>query len=91
MQTRLNSLIEQLLNIGSGFLVSLGVWEFAVKPIWEIQTNFTENLQITFLFTVVSIARSYTWRRFFNWRDYNKNKKRSHEHIDSSNGPRGQR
>lgn len=89
MQTRLSSLIEQLFNIGSGFIVSLMVWEFAVKPIWEIQTDFSENLQITVLFTVVSIARSYAWRRFFNWRDYNKNKKRSHEHIDSSNWPRG--
>ena len=67
-QTRLGSLVEQLLNIGSGFVISCLLWEFAVKPIWHIKTDFAENLQITALFTVVSVVRGYTWRRFFNAR-----------------------
>jgi len=83
MQTRLESFIEQLLNIGSGFLISLLVWEFVVKPVWDLQTSFSENLHITALFTVVSIARSYTWRRFFNWLHKNKNK--SHVTTDRLN------
>lgn len=65
-QSRLGSLVEQLLNIGSGFVISCLLWEFAVKPIWNIQTDFGENLQITALFTVVSVVRGYWWRRFFN-------------------------
>lgn len=84
MQTRLESFIEQLLNIGSGFLISLLVWELVVKPVWNLQTSFAENFHITALFTVVSIARSYTWRRFFNWRHKNNNK--SHVTTDSPHG-----
>ena len=64
-QTRLGSLVEQLLNIGSGFVISCLLWEFVVKPLWHIQTDFAENLQITALFTVVSIVRGYAWRRLF--------------------------
>lgn len=79
-QSRVASLIEQLFNIGSGFLISLCVWEFIVKPVWELNTSFTENLAITALFTVVSIARSYAWRRIFNRLDNNKNKA-SHENT----------
>lgn len=90
MQTRLQSLTEQLINIGTGFLVSLLVWEFVVKPVWDLQTDFVENLQITLLFTVVSIARSYAWRRIFN-RLNNKNKKAAHEHTDSVHRPSGSR
>ena len=85
MQSRTRSLIEQLLNIGSGFLISLCVWEFFIKPLWELQTSFSENLHITAVFTVVSIVRSYVWRRLFNRLD-NKNNKASHEPTDRSRG-----
>ena len=64
-QTRLGSLVEQLLNIGSGFVISSLLWEFVVKPVWNLQTGFAENLQITALFTAVSIVRGYCWRRLF--------------------------
>lgn len=81
MQSRKSSLVEQLVNTGSGFVISLAVWEFIVKPVWEIQTNFAENLTITLLFTAVSIARGYAARRLFNFIDH-KNKKKRHEKID---------
>ena len=68
MQSRLSSLIEQFANIGSGFVISSLLWHFVVQPIWHIETSFAENLQITSLFTVVSIARGYAWRRTFNRR-----------------------
>jgi len=83
MQSRLGSLIEQLLNTGSGFVLSLLTWEFIVKPVWHIQTNFAENLTITLLFTVISIARGYVVRRFFNWLHKN-NKKEANEHTSES-------
>jgi hypothetical protein len=89
MQSRLHSLIEQLLNIGSGFLISLCVWEFIVKPIWKIETNFAENLQITILFTVVSLARSYTWRRVFNHFSHKNNKKKSYGNNERILSPEG--
>jgi len=90
MQTRTRSLIEQLANTGSGFLLSLLVWECIVQPVWEIETSFIENLNITLLFTAVSIARSYLWRRLFNRLDNKNNKKRSHE-PDCDHGPAARR
>jgi hypothetical protein len=82
MQSRTRSLIEQVLNTGTGFLISLLVWEFVVKPVWDIHTNFAENLSITLLFTAVSIARSYAWRRIFNHLDTNNYKKVQHGNTD---------
>lgn len=74
MQTRRHSLFEQLANTAFGFIVSLLTWEFVVKPIWELHTDFVQNLSITLLFTVISIARGYVCRRLFNCLN-NKNNK----------------
>lgn len=65
-QTRRGSLIEACLNTASGFLVSLLVWTFIVVPVWNLPVTQSENLAITALFTAVSVARSYVWRRIFN-------------------------
>lgn len=73
MQRRTHSLIETCLNVGSGFVLSVIVWEFVVKPVWNIQTTHAENLQITTLFTVLSIARGYAWRRVGNWWTHKRN------------------
>ena len=66
-QSRLGSLVEQLMSVFTGFVVSLLLWEYVVKPVWSIQTGFSDNLQITALFTVASIVRGYAWRRIFVW------------------------
>lgn len=68
MQSRTASLIEQILNVGSGFVISLIVWMYVVVPIWGFDVSMTENLTITIIFTVVSIIRGYMWRRWFNHR-----------------------
>ncbi len=65
-QTRCHSLLEQLLNVGSGFLLSLAVWTWVIVPVWHLPVHTVENLQITAVFTVLSIARGYVWRRVFN-------------------------
>jgi hypothetical protein len=66
MQSRTHSLAETSLNVASGFIVSFVVWELVVKPVWLIETSIAENLQITALFTILSIARGYVWRRLWN-------------------------
>lgn len=66
MQTKRHSLLEQVLNVGSGFVLSSLVWQFVIIRWWDIHTSFGENLQITSVFTIVSIARGYVWRRLFN-------------------------
>lgn len=64
-QSRKESLIEATLNTLSGFLVSFGLWLFVVAPLFGIQSNPVESFWITSVFTVVSVARSYLWRRLF--------------------------
>lgn len=67
MQTRLSSFIEAVINVGIGFLVSL-VLTAVVMPAYGHHVTWSENLQITGIFTVSSILRSYAVRRWFNAR-----------------------
>lgn len=67
MQTRKQSLIEQSLNVGSGFIVSLVYWNLAIVPqIDGVELTFLLNLWVTMQFTIISVIRGYVWRRYFN-------------------------
>lgn len=65
-QTQTSSVIEQFFNVGSGLLISMLTWAFIIKPLWEFDTSFSDNVQITLIFTIISLIRGYTWRRLFN-------------------------
>jgi len=65
-QTKRMSLFEQFCNVGSGFVLSLLIWVLVVKPVWDIDVSYSDNLAITVIFTFASIARGYVWRRLFN-------------------------
>lgn len=65
MQSKLESLVESCINIASGFIISLLVWTYIVAPLYNIEVNQTQNIQITGIFTISAIIRSYFWRRFF--------------------------
>lgn len=66
-QSKIDSLMEAVVNTAIGFIISLITW---IILAWAmgIPLSFAENLFITGVFTVVSIARSYTLRRLFNGR-----------------------
>lgn len=64
-QTRLSSLAETCASIAIGFLVSLGI-NAVVMPAYGHHVTFTDNLGMTGIFTVASIARGYLVRRWFN-------------------------
>jgi hypothetical protein len=68
MQTRIGSFIESALNTASGFVVAFALWQWVIGPLMGYAVNYHDNLIITSIFTVASIARSYVWRRFFNKR-----------------------
>lgn len=68
MQSRLGSLIESCLNIGSGFILAMLTWTYIIAPLYGFTSGFVTNLQITSIYTVVSVIHSYFWRRYFNWR-----------------------
>ncbi len=65
-QTKLESLIEAALNVLSGFLISLIFWSLVIVPIFYLEVTTKDNILITSLFTLISVIRSYLWRRFFN-------------------------
>lgn len=66
-QSRLSSLIEAVINVAIGFFISLALTA-VVLPAYGHEVTFVQNLQITAIFTVASIARSYAVRRWFNAR-----------------------
>ena len=65
MQTKRQSFIESLSNVAIGYLVSL-ISLFIIFPILGIESSTSKNLIITLYFTLVSVARSYILRRYFN-------------------------
>src|SRR5438105_5064127 len=65
-QSRRHSLLESSLNTASGFLLSF-LATFVVYPLVGIRTSAVQNLWTVIAFTVISVLRSYVWRRVFNW------------------------
>jgi len=65
-QSRLESFIEATLNTGTGFVASFLGYKFVIAPAIGIPAPLDHTLYVTLFFTVLSITRSYLWRRFFN-------------------------
>ena len=66
-QTRLQSLIESVMNIAIGYLVALGS-QLLIFPMFDIHVSLTTNIWIGAWFTLISLVRSYVIRRWFNAR-----------------------
>lgn len=64
-QSRLSSLAETCISIAIGFLVSLGI-NAVVMPAYGHHISLADNLGMTAIFTVASVARGYLVRRWFN-------------------------
>ena len=67
MQSRLMSLIESLTNVAIGMVVSF-FGQIVVSHWYNLPLNFAQNMQIVAFFTVLSVARSFVVRRWFNRR-----------------------
>lgn len=67
MQTPLQSLIEAKINTLLGFGISY-LTLLVVNAIYGLNLSLFDSLEITLIFTVVSIARNYVVRRYFNKR-----------------------
>jgi hypothetical protein len=66
-QTRLTSLIEAAINTGIGLVVSYLTWPVAAT-LFGVSYTTSQHINITLFFTVISVARSYIVRRYFNAR-----------------------
>ena len=65
-QSRRMSLIETCASVAVGFAVSV-VITAVLLPWMGHAVSLNENLLMTAVFTVASIARGYWLRRLFNW------------------------
>jgi multidrug transporter EmrE-like cation transporter len=65
MQTKTQSLVESVINTGSGFIVGYAAG-FVVFPMFGHTFTPAEIGGITLVFTGISIARNFAIRRLFN-------------------------
>jgi hypothetical protein len=68
-QSKWMSLVEASGNTATGFFISLAVQDVGVNWYYNLPITFSDSLAITCVFTVVSVVRSYVWRRYMNRRD----------------------
>jgi len=66
-QTKLGSLIETCIGTAIGFVLSI-VASIIVYPLFGAYFTMAQNFWITVIFTILSIARGYAVRRWFNAR-----------------------
>ena len=66
-QSKTESFIESVVNILIGYGVAL-LSQIVVFPLFGIHVPLSTNMWIGAWFTVISLARSYVIRRFFNAR-----------------------
>ncbi len=67
MQTKKHSFIESLANVVVGLVVSL-LANYLIFPLFGLSISMTDNLCLGFIYTAISIVRSYCLRRWFNRR-----------------------
>jgi hypothetical protein len=65
MQTKVQSVIEVVINVVSGYLLCILV-QLVAYPFYGIQISLEDNIQLATLFLVMSLLRNYFWRRFWN-------------------------
>jgi hypothetical protein len=63
-QTRLGSLIEVSINIFIGYWINF-VANLVILPMFGLNVSITDNFLIGFIYTFISVARSYVVRRWF--------------------------
>lgn len=64
-QSKKSSLCESLINVAIGYGINLGA-QTLIFPLYGIHIPIATNIYIGLWFTLISIARSYILRRYFN-------------------------
>ena len=68
-QTRLGSLIEAIINVVIGFALNFTA-NMLIFPLFGFHITARDNLLLGLIYTVISVARSYCIRRWFNAKLY---------------------
>ena len=69
-QTRIQSLVEVVLNVLIGYIIAT-ITQLIIFPLFGIYVGIGDQLLISLIFTVISIARGYVIRRWYNARIHN--------------------
>ena len=64
-QTRLGSLIEAVINVVIGFAINFTA-NMLIFPLFGFHITARDNLVMGLIYTLISVARSYCIRRWFN-------------------------
>ncbi len=59
------NLIEAITNTASGFIIS-NLIAYFILPWWGFHRSVTASIEVTIIFTVVSIARNFAVRSVFD-------------------------
>ena len=60
----MRSLIESLIDVGSGFILAILI-QLLIFPLFDLHPTIMDSMGIALIFTVVSITRSWLWRLVF--------------------------
>jgi hypothetical protein len=66
-QSKLGSFIETVTNTAIGYFIALAS-QLVLFPLFDIHVPMRVNFALTAWFTVISVARGYVLRRWFNAR-----------------------
>ena len=61
---KLNSLIESIIDVGSGFLLAVAIQIF-IFPFFALHPSILDSIGFALIFTVISMLRSWVWRSYF--------------------------
>jgi hypothetical protein len=65
MQSKKESFIEACVNTGVGFLSTM-IFSYPIYWCFSVRINTGQMIGVTVIFTIISIARGYVVRRWFN-------------------------
>jgi hypothetical protein len=60
--------IETVIDIGSGFLLAI-LTQIIIFPYFGYEVTILKSIHLALIFTGVSMARSWAWRVYFNYRN----------------------
>jgi hypothetical protein len=65
-QSRRLSLIEACTHVGLGYALAVAL-QLVLYPAYGLHPSVAQSMTLALWFSLLSLARSYALRRFFNW------------------------
>jgi len=60
----MRSFLESIIDVGSGFVLAILI-QLYIFPMFNLYPSILDSINIAFIFTIVSIIRSWLWRLVF--------------------------